>query len=280
MRLHHIRLIASVAIIGLFATGCNNNPSTEKNTVDTTATSSVATPKPINFSLLAEYPHDNTAFTEGLEYIDGYLYESAGKYGQSDIRKTDLKSGKVLQSQKLDAKYFGEGITVFNGKIYQLTYQEKTGFVYDFKTMKLLQTFSFPNDEGWGMTHDSVNLIYSDGTDKIFFMDPNTFKEVRHIEVKDQYGQLFYINELEYIHGYIYANQWKTDTIYKIDPATGNVIGIANMKDLRIQGGIPEVSNNENAPEVMNGIAYDAANNRILITGKNWPKIFEVQLDN
>jgi glutamine cyclotransferase len=268
-------------IIAFALTGCNNNTdSTDNNTIDTAATSPVATPKPINFTLIAEYPHDNTAFTEGLEFVNGYLYESTGRYGQSDIRKTDLNTGKVLQSQKLDAKYFGEGITVFNGKIYQLTYQEKTGFVYDLKTMKLLQTFTFPNAEGWGMTHDSVNLIYSDGTDKIFYMDPNTFKEIRHIEVKDQYGQLFYINELEYIHGYIYANHWKTDTIYKIDPENGNVVAVANMKELRMQGSIPEPTNSETAPEVMNGIAYDASSNRILITGKNWPKIFEVRLDN
>jgi glutamine cyclotransferase len=281
MRFQNIKLVAAIAFITIVIS-CNETPSSsDSNETDTASTPSIAAPKTINFSLVAEYPHDPKAFTEGLEYVNGYLYESTGKYGQSDIRKTDLKTGKVLQQQKLEGRYFGEGITVLGGKIYQLTYQEKTGFVYDLQTMKLLRTFTFPNNEGWGMTNDSTHVIYSDGTDKIYFVDPATFKEVKHIDVKDYRGQIININELEYIKGYIYANQWKTNAIYKIDPATGNVIAIADLTAIRMQGNIPEpVYADEASPEVMNGIAYDAATNRIFVTGKNWPKIFEVKLDN
>lgn len=275
----HISIITALAFVYFF-TSCNNNESASETPASTEPANTIAAPASIPYTLIAEYPHDNTAFTEGLQYADGSLYESTGQYGKSDLRKTDLKTGKVLQQQKLDAKYFGEGITVLNDKIYQLTYREKTGFVYDQKTLKQIQTFSYPNEEGWGMTNDGTNIIYSDGSDKLFFLDPNTLKEVKHIDVKDQYGQLFYINELEYINGYIYANQWKTDAIYKIDPKTGNVVGMINLKELRTQTGIPQPSADETAPEVMNGIAYDATGNRIFITGKNWPKIFEVKFDN
>ncbi|OSZ79686.1 hypothetical protein CAP35_15445 [Chitinophagaceae bacterium IBVUCB1] len=261
---------------------CKDEQATNNDTTDATPVSNVPAPVQIPFTVIAEYPHNHTAFTEGLQYADGIMYESTGLRGKSVLTKTDLQTGKELQRIQLDGKYFGEGITVLNGKIYQLTYEEKTGFVYDAKTLKQLQTFSFPNDEGWGMTNDGTNLIYSDGTDVLYFMNPADFSQVKKIQVKDQYGPVTDINELEYIKGYIYANQWRADIIYKIDPATGNVVGIADMKNLRRQTGIPpmEQATDETQPEVMNGIAYDAATNRIFITGKNWPKIFEVKLDN
>lgn len=178
-------------------------------------------------------------------------------------------------------KYFGEGLTVLNNKIYQLTYHEKTGFVYDLATLKQLQTFSFSNNEGWGMTNDGTNLIYGDGTSYLYYMDPATFREVRRIQVHDSYGPVESINELEYIKGYIYANQWQTDNIYKID-STGKVVGRADLSTLRERTGIPplEAANTQGAPEVLNGIAYDAENNRIFVTGKYWPKLFEIRLDN
>ncbi|MBS1771337.1 MAG: glutaminyl-peptide cyclotransferase [Bacteroidetes bacterium] len=266
----------------MLSVGCNDDSkpaSGDKNNASQD-NSEAAMPKMINFSVVAEYPHDAKAFTEGLEYVDGVLYESAGQYEKSDIRKTELQTGKVLQQQKLDAKYFGEGITVLNDKIYQLTYKEKTGFVYDKKTMKLMQTFMFPNAEGWGMTNDGTNIIYSDGTDVIYYMDPATFKQVKTVSVTNQYGPLTNINELEYINGYIYANIWQADVIVKIDPNTGKVVAMADLANLRQQTGIPAPSANEDAPEVMNGIAYDKKGNRIFITGKNWPKLFEIKLDN
>jgi glutamine cyclotransferase len=228
-----------------------------------------------------EYPHDVTAFTEGLEYIDGHLYESVGHYGKSDIRKTELETGKIVKQQKMDAKYFGEGMTVLNDKIYQLTYQEKTGFVYDKESLKLLKTFTYNTKEGWGMTNDGTHLIYGDGETSLVFLDPATLTEVKRLTVTDQYGPVANVNELEYINGYIYANQWRTDLILKIDPANGEVIARSDLTDLRRVTGVPEpVLNDESAPEVFNGIAYDKTGNRIFVTGKNWPKVIEIKLDN
>lgn len=248
---------------------------------ETTEVPARPVPAQIKYELVREYPHDATAFTEGLQFVDGHLYESTGRYGKSELRKVDLETGKVLQSVKMDDKYFGEGLAVLNGKIYQLTYMEHTGFIYDQKTLKQLGTFSFPNNEGWGMTTDGTHLIYDDGTHLLFFLDPNTLKEVKRIEVLDNSGQVRALNELEYINGYIYANQWQTNYIYKIDPNTGNVVGKADLSDLRQKVGIPyPVANDEDSPEVLNGIAYDAAGNRIFVTGKNWPKLLEIKLDN
>jgi glutaminyl-peptide cyclotransferase len=230
----------------------DENNTEEKKEKETTETAAEMTPA-IPYQVVNEFPHDKGAFTEGLQYVDGYMYESTGEYGNSEVRKTDLKTGKVLQSQKLDEKYFGEGLTLMNGKIYQLTYREKTGFVYDQASLKQLQTFSFNNAEGWGMTNDGTHLIYSDGTNIIYFLDPNTFKVVKQIEVKDSYGPVLYVNELEYIKGHIYANQWQTDFIYKIDPASGKVVGKADLRTLRERTGIPPLgSAREGEPEVMN----------------------------
>lgn len=263
---------------------CKNRTETSDTTApaDSSSNSTASSaPAVISYQIVNEFPHDPAAFTEGLQFVDGYLYESTGQYGKSDLRKTDLKTGKVLQQHKLDNRYFGEGIAVLNGKIYQLTYREKTGFIYDKATLKQLGTFSFSANEGWGMTTDGTHLVYSDGSDIIYFIDPATFKEVKHISVTDQYGKVSNINELEFINGSIYANQWQANNILKIDPATGKVIGQADLQSLRSRTGIPEPDpNNENAPEVMNGIAYDAQNNRIFITGKNWPKLIEIKLDN
>jgi glutamine cyclotransferase len=268
---------AGVIFCTWILTACNNNKTQEtENAVNDT---SVAIPNVIPYQIIKEYPHDATAYTEGLQFVDGYLYESTGHYGKSDIRKTSL-DGKIVQQQKMDAKYFGEGLTVLNGKIFQLTYREKTGFIYDQKTFKQLQTFPINTAEGWGMTTDNTYLIYGDGGTNLYFLDPATLKEVKHITVTDQYGPVENVNELEYINGYIYANQWQTDLILKIDPNTGKVAGHADLSDLRRRTGIPASGNDESAPEVMNGIAYDAKTNRIFITGKNWPKMFEIKLDN
>lgn len=273
---------ATLAMLLLAACKDKSNDTEEAATAPTDSVSTeVAAPKLIAYSVLAEYPHDTKAFTEGLQFVDGYLYESTGQYGSSELRKTDLKTGKVLEQKKLDNRYFGEGLTVLNGKIYQLTYKEKTGFVYDLKTMKQLQTFSFVNEEAWGLTNDGTNLIYTDGGSKLYFMDPATMQVTKQVEITDQYGPVLEVNELEFINGYIYANQWTRDLILKIDPATGKVAAIADMRDLRQRVGIPAtIPGDETSPEVMNGIAYDAAQNRIFVTGKNWPKLLEVKLDN
>ena len=264
----------------LFLVACNNHSEPATNEA-VSSSASEGVPVAIPYQLIKEYPHDPTAFTEGLEFINGELYESTGEYRTSDVRRVALESGKVLVSKKMDAKYFGEGLTVMNGKVYQLTYREHTGFVYDAKTLKLDYSFIFDAPEGWGMTHDSKYLIYDDGTNILHYLDPATLKEVKTLSVTDEHGNVNAINELEYIKGYIYANQWRTDYILKIDPATGKVVGRADLSDLRQKTGIPAWTGTDSkAPEVMNGIAYDSATNRIFITGKFWSKLFEIKLDN
>ena len=235
----------------------------------------------ITYQLLNVFPHDPGCFTEGLQYVNGSLYESAGQYGASDIRKTDLKTGAVEKKTLMDKKYFGEGATVLNGKVYQLTYRENTGFIYDAATLKQTGTFSYNTGEGLGITNDGHYLIYSDGTSVIHYMDPATFQQAKQLNVTDEHGPVMNINELELIKGSLYANQWQTDQILKIDTATGKVTGRADLSDLRAKIGIPPISpSTQRGPEVLNGIAYDSAANRIFITGKYWPKLLEIRLDN
>ena len=266
----------------LFIAACNggNKPVTPIETNDGNSSNMVTVPATISYDIINEYPHDPTAFTEGLEYKDGFLYESTGQYGASDIRKVELKTGKVLLSKSMEPEYFGEGLTILNGKIYQLTYREGKGFVYDLKTLKEERTFSFNTAEGWGMTNNGAYLIFDDGTNVLHYIDPATFKEVKQLAVTDEHGPVNEINEPEMIHGFIYANQWRTDYLLKIDTTTGRVVGRADLGSLRQRAGIPPPSGRKNGPDVLNGIAYDGPNNRIFITGKNWPKLFEVRLDN
>lgn len=264
----------------LLLASCNSNNAPVNQPVSTIDSNAVTIPTVIPCSIVNEYPHDPAAFTEGLEYKDGFLYESTGQYGSSDIRKVDVKTGKVLLSQKMDKRYFGEGITLLNGKIYQLTYREGKGFIYDQATLKPTGSFTFSAPEGWGMTNNGTQLIYDDGTNVFRYIDPVTFKEVKQLKVTDEHGPVNELNEPELIRGYIYANQWKTDLILKIDTTTGHVVGRADLAALRQAAGIAPPSRDPHGPEVMNGIAYDAANNRIFITGKNWPKLLEIRLDN
>jgi len=266
-------------IVALILASCNNEnkPAVPPTVIDSNA---VAIPATIPYSIINEYPHDPTAFTEGLEYKDGFLYESTGQYGHSDIRKVELKTGKVLLSANMEPQYFGEGLTILNGKIYQLTYREGKGFVYDLATLKKETTFIFNAPEGWGMANNGAQLIYDDGSNVFHFIDPVSFKEIKQLKVTDEHGPVYEINEPELVHGYIYANQWKTDLILKIDTLTGHVVARADLSGLRQSVGIAPISRNPHGPDVMNGIAYDAINNRIFITGKNWPKLLEIKLDN
>lgn len=277
------RILFAAALMVSIASCDNDSPKqTDNNTTTTTTPADNGIPRPqtIVYQLIGEYPHSTGAYTEGLQYVDGYMYEGTGQYGRSYIAKTDLKTGKELQRKDMEGRYFGEGITVMGDKIYQLTYKAKRGFVYDKQTFKELSSFNFNTQEGWGLTNDGTNLIYSDGTDALYFLDPQNFQVTRTVNVRDKYGPVRFINELEYINGYIYANQWQTDLILKIDLKTGYVVATANLSNLRQRTGIPPVTGDESAPEFMNGIAYDAENNRIFITGKNWPKLFEIKLDN
>jgi len=266
----------------LLLAACNNDKKTinSKETNPATDNGPMIIPAVINWDIVNEYPHDPAAFTEGLEYKDGFLYESTGNYGRSDLRKVDLKTGKVLITTKMEDRYFGEGMTILNGKIYQLTYREGKGFVYDLATLKEEKSFIFNAPEGWGMTNNGSFLIYDDGSNVFHFLDPISFKEVKQLAVTDEHGPVNNLNEPELIHGFIYANQWQTDNILKIDTATGHVVGRADLSGLRQRIGVRPPSGNPRAPEVMNGIAWDAANNKIYITGKNWPKLLEIKLDN
>lgn len=223
------------------------------------------------YRVIHAYPHDKNAFTQGLVYVDGHLYESTGIKGQSTLREEDLDTGRIQRMQLVSDRYFAEGLTDWKNTLIQLTWQSHTGFVYDRATFRLLRTFHY-DGEGWGLTHDAKSLILSDGTATLRFFDPDTFKETRHITVTDQGKPIKYLNELEYIHGEIYSNVWHTDRIARISPASGRVIGWIDLKGLMPRD---QLSNDE---AVLNGIAWDAARNRLLVTGKLWPKIFEIQL--
>ncbi len=273
------KLLPLLALLLLGA--CNNEEQTTK-TEQTTASAAeaVTTPVAISYNVVNQYPHDTKAFTEGLEFRDGFLYESIGQYGRSDVRKVELTTGKVLQATTMDARYFGEGMTLLNGKIYQLTYREGKGFIYDLATLKQEGSFAFPTAEGWGMTNNGKELIFNDGGNILYYMDPTSKQIAKQLAVTDEHGPVYRINEMEMIKGYIYANQWQEEVILKIDTATGKVVGRADLSGLRQQMGIGQFTGTEEGPDVLNGIAYDAAANRIFITGKNWPKLLEVKLDN
>lgn len=223
-----------------------------------------------SYDVVESYPHDTKAYTQGLVFHDGLLYESTGQYGESSLRKVELKKGKVKKKIEVPGQYFAEGMTILNGKIYQLTWQQNKGFIYDLKDFKLEGEFTY-DGEGWGLTTDGQSLILSDGTDRLRFMDPANFRVTRTISVVDGQQPLADINELEYIHGEIYANVWKTDRIARIDPATGRIKAWIDLSGLR-----PEetLRNTEN---VLNGIAYDSGNDRLYVTGKRWPRLFEIR---
>jgi glutamine cyclotransferase len=223
------------------------------------------------YGIVNTYPHDPGAFTEGLVFHDGVLYEGTGLKGQSTLRKVDLETGDVLQILELSSDYFGEGITICGDKIIQLTWKSHVGFVYDRDSFELLQEFHY-STEGWGITYDGEHLIMSDGTSTLHFLDPETFEEDRQIHVFDGNGAVDELNELEYVQGEIYANVWQTDRIARISPATGQVVGWIDLE------GLLSAEDRSQTVDVLNGIAYDAANDRLFVTGKLWPELFEIEL--
>lgn len=222
------------------------------------------------YEIINTYPHDRDAFTQGLVFEDGFLYEGTGIPGHSTLRKVELETGKVLNIYFLPHKYFGEGITIFNDSIVQLTWVSHIGFVYDKETFELLDDFSYPT-EGWGITHDGENLIMSDGTSSLHYIDPQSFEEVRRIEVYAGDEPVTRLNELEYIDGKIYANVWLTDLVAVIEPQSGKV---AAWIDLR---GLLNPEDMTEPVDVLNGIAYDSEGERLFVTGKWWPKLFEIE---
>jgi len=255
-----------VLLIGL---ACNNG------TEPTATTPPPPQPASLSCTIQRVLPHDTSSFTEGLLVYKGSLYESTGDHGKSKLLKINLNTGKVEKQLDLDQKYFGEGIVILRDTIYQLTYTEKAVFVYtmDFKKIKEF-TITTDNGQGWGMTTDGTNLIVDDGSSNLYFYEPSTFKLIKKLPVTDAGALGYNLNELEYIDGYIYANQWQLPYILKIDPSDGKIIAKADLTDIwnRIQQKSPKA-------DVLNGIAYDADTKKIYITGKNWPELYEVQFN-
>jgi glutamine cyclotransferase len=228
-------------------------------------------PPPLyGYRVVHSYPHDRRAFTQGLIFRDGFLYEGTGMHGQSAIRKVTLETGEVVQMRSIAPEYFGEGITEWKGSIIQLTWQAQIGFVYDLGTFERTQTFAY-RGEGWGLTHDGRRLIMSDGSASLRFVDPATFKETGRLRVRDQTGPVERLNELEYVRGEIFANVWQTDRIARISPADGRITGWIDLSGLLSpmeRGGA----------DWLNGIAYDAGGDRLFVTGKWWPRLFQIAL--
>ena len=246
-----------LAAIFLLLAGCGQTPS-------------AAPAKP--YQVVHVYPHDRAAFTQGLLYLNGVFYESTGLYGRSSLRKVELETGKVLQETDVPRLYFAEGLAELNGKLYQLTWKEKTALVYDLNTFQPETQFFYPF-EGWGLTTDGHELLLSDGSDRIRLLNPTNFVADKTIHVTENGHPVAELNELEYIKGEIFANVWQTDDIVRINPATGEVTGRINF------AGLLDPKDRDATTDVLNGIAYDAKDVRIFITGICWPKLFEIKLN-
>jgi len=228
-------------------------------------------PEQLNYTykIVNTYDHDEAAFTQGLVFNDGVLYEGTGLFGQSTLRRVELETGNVTQLYSLSNTFFGEGITIFEDRIIQLTWKSGKGFVYDKSSFELLQTFEY-STQGWGITHNGSSLIMSDGTANLYYLDPETFQTIGQIEVYDK-EPVMELNELEYINGSVYANIWQKDQIAIIDPETGQVTGWIDLTNIND-------SENQNIDDVLNGIAYDQDEDRLFVTGKLWSKLFEIRL--
>ncbi len=229
-------------------------------------------PQQMSYQVIENYPHLMSSYTQGLEYYQGYLYEGTGENGHSKLMKINLRTGEVIQSVDLNAKYFGEGITILNDKIYQLTYHAKKGFVYDLNSFAVIDSFSFPSAEGWGLTNDGTYLIMSDGTHVLTWINPNDFSVVKKLQVANNRGLITNLNELEYINGMIYANIYTTNFIVKIDVSNGKVLDEVDMSGL-----IDLYHRKEDRIDYLNGIAYDKEQNKMYVTGKLYPRLFEVK---
>ncbi len=260
-----MKFLSTITICFLTIISCNSNSASE-------SVSSPATQQQ-SFQIINQYPHNDESFTEGLEYKDSSLYESTGLNGTSKLSKIDINTGKDLQTTNLDKQYFGEGITIINNKIFQLTYKEEKCFVYDVNTFKKLQEFSYKG-EGWGMTNDGKQIINSNGSNNLYYRNANTFAEENIISIFDENGPLANINELEYVDGFIYANVWYKNYIVKIDPKQGKVVAKYDFSGLMNQ-----YMPNLHQDAVINGIAYNKQKGAFYITGKNWPLLFEVKMN-
>lgn len=270
-------LIISLVVISIVITSCEPEKPKENNVVPPVANNATEIPQ-ISFSVENQYPHDINSFTEGFLFHDGKLYESTGAtenlpQTKSLFGEVDLKTGKIDVKAELDRNiYFGEGIAFLNGKVFQLTYKNQMGFIYDGKTFKNIGKFTYTNREGWGLTTDGKSLIMSDGTSYITYLDPTSFAVTKTLDVAENNYVVENINELEFIKGFIYANIWMTNIIVKIDPNTGDVVAKIDLNDLARQSKEKHPGSLE-----MNGIAYDSISNKIVVTGKMWPTIYEIK---
>lgn len=273
-------LLQLMAICITFFSCNNDTPETPPDT-PLPQSNGIKAPEPITFTIDAVYPHDTGAFTQGLEFYKGKLYEGTGLEGKSSLRIVDIKTGKPEQKYVLpDPQIFGEGITIYKNKIYQLTWQTHKILVYNLKDITHQIAFLKWKLEGWGITHDNSSMIISDGSNKLFYIWPNEanndIRVMKILHVQDNNGNVDSLNELEYINGYIYANKWLTNDIYKIDTTTGNVVGKLNLAGL-----LQQYAPNEHVEDgaVLNGIAYDSTTKKVYITGKDWPKLFEMRFN-
>jgi len=272
-----MKLIPVLAAFVIVFSACNGSQSndTDPTIVPTPSTNSgVPAPANLSFNILAQHPHDTGAYTQGLQLHNGKMYEGTGDFAQSSLRITDYKTGRVEQIHKMgNDQIFGEGICIFNNKIYQLTWESNIVYVYDINNInKPIQTFKWPY-EGWGITHNGTDIIISDGSANLYFVNPADFKVKTTIAVRSDKGPIDKINELEYIDGFVYANVYTTDAIIKIDPESGLVAGVMNFTNV-----LPA---NERTPrtDYFNGIAYDSASKTMFVTGKRWPKMYEIKLN-
>ncbi len=224
-----------------------------------------------SYRVIAEYPHDANSFTQGLIIYQGVMFEGTGQHGKSQLRQIDLKTGRVLKSIALPERFFGEGITIAGGELFQLTWKNRICFIYDPKTLELKRTVRYPG-QGWGLTYDGKSLIMSDGSSTLRFYDPKTFRLQKRIAVKQRNKPVKNLNELEYINGEVWANIWYEDKIIRIDPENGNIIAQIDLK------GLKPAALRFNREAVYNGIAFDSQTEKLYVTGKNWPKLFEIEI--
>jgi glutaminyl-peptide cyclotransferase len=266
-----VTLVLSVASLQCNG-GANSESSTNKaSTPANTATGTAAAPVKYGYEIVHIYPHDPAAFTQGLVFTDGKLLEGTGQPGRSSLREVELQTGHVMKRVDIPEPYFGEGIALLNNKIYQLTWQHQVGFIYDAQKFEQVGKFNY-SGEGWGLTTDGHSLILSDGSNRIRFIDPDSFQVTRTIAVLDGKVPVNELNELEYINGEIYANIWHDDRIATIDPQTGRVTGWIDLTGLLPPGDV------QDEEAVLNGIAFDQGGNRLFVTGKLWPRLFEIKL--
>jgi glutamine cyclotransferase len=266
-----VTLLPLLTVVGLY--GTSSEAWTERNSAYREVVEGArGAPTPVyEYRIVRVYPHDPGAFTQGLVFDGGFLFESTGLNGRSTLRKVELDSGKILKSYRLPAKYFGEGVTEWQGTLVQLTWRSKIGFVYDKESFNLQSEFNYPR-EGWGITHNGKALIVSDGSPTLRFLNPTSFTEIGNVRVTDNGAPVSALNELEFIKGEIFANVWLKDFIARINPETGKVAGWIDLT------GLKNTLESAHPVDILNGIAYDAVNDRVFVTGKLWPKLFEIEL--